>query len=39
MSDASSMISQTFSIKRDPNEGNEDAIKSRVILQNKKNFL
>lgn len=39
MSDASSMISQTFSIKRDSTDGNDEAMKSRIILQNKKNFL
>ena len=39
LSDASSMISQTFSLKKDPHDVEESQVKSRVILQNKKNFL
>ena len=39
LSDASSLASQTFSIKRDPTDAEEGPVKSRVILQNKKSML
>ena len=39
MSDASSMISQTFSIKNEQADLENDGFKSRAVLQGKKNYL
>ena len=44
MSDVSSMMSQTFSLRKEhgakgSNEGEDEQLKSRTILQSKKNLL
>lgn len=39
LSDASSMVSQNFSLKRERTDVEEDVFKSRAILQSKKNYL
>lgn len=39
LSDASSMMSQTFSLKKEQNDGENDVFQSRAILEVKKNHL
>ncbi len=39
LSDASSMMSQTFSLKKEPQDTENDIFKSRAILETKRNHL